>query len=51
MATTQFSDSFTAEDYAELVKAMFEGTVTVSNDIENFPVTEVVVEQYANIKG
>ena len=34
MATTQFEDGkFTAEDYAALVKAMYEGTVTVSNDI------------------
>ena len=51
MATTQFSDSFTAEDYKALVAAMFDGTVTVSAEIAEFPVTEVAVEQYANIKG
>ena len=51
MASTQFAEGFTAEDYSALVAAMFEGTVTVSNDIANFPVTEVVVEQHANIKG
>ena len=50
MATTQFGEGFTAEDYSALVAAMFEGTVTVSNDIAEFPVTEVVVEQYPNIK-
>ena len=34
MGTTQFADGkFTAEDYKALVKGMYEGTVTVSNDI------------------
>ena len=51
MGTTQFADGFTADDYKALVAAMFDGTITVSNDIENFPVTEVAVEQYADIKG
>ena len=32
-ASTQFSDAFTAEDYAALVAAMFNGEVEVSNDI------------------
>ena len=50
MATTQFAEGFTAEDYSALVAAMFEGAVVVSSDIAEFPVTEVVVEQYANIK-
>ena len=50
MASTQFSDSFTQEDYKALVAAMFDGTVTVSNDITAFPTTEVVVNQYPNIK-
>ena len=51
MATTQFAEGFTADDYKALVAAMFDGTITVSNDIAEFPVTEVAVEQYANIKG
>ena len=51
MATTQFAEGFTAEDYSALVASMFEGTITVSADIENFPVTEVAIEQYADIKG
>ena len=32
-ASTQFSDSFTYEDYTALVAAMFNGEVTVSSDI------------------
>ena len=51
MESTQWSDSFTQDDYKALVAAMFEGTITVSNDISTFPTTEVAVEQYANIKG
>ena len=51
MESTQWSDSFTQDDYKALVAAMFDGTITVSNDISVFPTTEVAVEQYANIKG
>jgi basic membrane protein A len=51
MASTQFAEGFTAEDYSALVAAMFEGTVAVSGDISAFPTTEVAVEQHANIKG
>ena len=32
-STTLFAAGFTAEDYAALVKAMFNGEITVSNDI------------------
>ena len=51
MATTQFAEGFTADDYKALVAAMFDGTIVVSDVITEFPVTEVTVEQYANIKG
>ena len=51
MASTQFAEGFTAEDYSALVAAMFEGTVVVSGDISAFPTTEVAVETYADIKG
>ena len=51
MASTQFAEGFTAEDYTALVAAMFEGTVVVSGDISAFPTTEVAVETYADIKG
>ena len=51
-ASTQFEDGkFTAEDYAALVKAMFEGTLVVSNDIVNEPaVTNSNVEYLGNQK-
>ncbi|MBE6951006.1 MAG: BMP family ABC transporter substrate-binding protein [Ruminococcaceae bacterium] len=51
MESTQWSDTFTQEDYKALVAGMFEGTITVSDDIENFPVTEVAVDMQGNIKG
>jgi len=51
--STQFSDTFTEDDYATLVKAMFAGDVTVSNDItataESFATVITVVDQ-GNIK-
>ena len=52
VATTQFEDGkFTAEDYAGLVKAMFEGTLVVSNDIVNEPaVTNTNVSYLGNLK-
>ena len=52
VATTQFAEGkFTAEDYAALVKAMFEGTLVVSNDIAAEPaVTNVNVEYLGNLK-
>ena len=37
MESTQWSDSFTKEDYAALVAAMFAGEVEVSNDITALP--------------
>ena len=51
IGTTQFSDSFTAEDYKALVAGMFDGSIVVSDNIAEFPVTEVAVEQHPNIKG
>ena len=52
VASTQFEDGkFTAEDYAALVKAMFEGTLVVSNDISAEPATtNVNVEWLGNLK-
>ena len=51
-ASTQFVDGkFTTEDYAALVKAMFEGTLVVSNDIAAEPaVTNSNVEYLGNLK-
>ena len=51
MESTQWSDTFTQEDYKALVAGMFDGTVVVSDNIAEFPVTEVAVEQHPAIKG
>ena len=51
MESTQWSDSFTQEDYQALVAAIFDGTITVSNDISAMPETQIAVQVYANIKG
>ena len=49
--TTQFGDAFTADDYAAMVAGMYEGTITVSNDISAEPaVTNVNVEWLGNLK-
>ena len=49
--STQFSDSFTEEDYAALVAAMNAGDIVVSNDITAEPaVTAITVDYQGNIK-
>ena len=49
--STQWSDTFTKDDYAALVAAMFDGTITVSNDTTAMPATTAVtVNEYGNIK-
>ncbi len=49
--STQFSDTFTAEDYAALVAKMHAGEITVSNAIDAEPaVTAVTVDYQGNIK-
>ena len=49
--STQFSDSFTEDDYKALVAKMFAGEITVSNDITAEPaVTAVTVDYQGNIK-
>ena len=50
METTQWGDGFTQDDYKALVKAMFDGTVTVSNDITAMPAVTIPVNEYGNIK-
>jgi len=49
-ASTQWSETFTQEDYAKLVAAMFEGTVTVSNAIDAAPAVTLTLNEYGNIK-
>lgn len=41
--------NFTVDDYNALVKAMVDGTVSVSNDIDNQPTTEIKVNTFDNI--
>jgi len=49
--TTQFGDGFTKDDYAALVKGMFDGTITVSNDTSAEPATtNVNVSWLGNLK-
>ena len=52
MATTQFEEGkFTAEDYAAMVAAMYEGTLSVSADISAMPATvKTVVDDQGNLK-
>lgn len=51
MATTQWADGFTQDDYKALVAAMFDGTVTVSNDTTAMPTTTAAtVEDLGNLK-
>ena len=52
MTSTQFEDGkFTAEDYKAMVAAMFDGTITVSADINAEPaVTNVNVAYLGNLK-
>ena len=50
MATTQFAETFTQDDYKAMVAGMYNGTITVSADIENAPATEIAVEYHPNIK-
>ncbi|MBR5294647.1 MAG: BMP family ABC transporter substrate-binding protein, partial [Oscillospiraceae bacterium] len=50
MATTQFAETFTQDDYKAMVSGMYNGTITVSADVENAPATEIAVEYHPNIK-
>ena len=51
--STQFSDSFTKDDYKAMVEKMFKGEVTVSNDITKAAAdfaTVITVDDQGNIK-
>ena len=50
MESTQWGDGFTQDDYKALVKAMYDGGVTVSNDISAMPATTITVNFAGNIK-
>jgi len=50
--STQWADGFTQADYETLVKELFDGSRTVSNDIEAIPATTAVkVDDQGAIKG
>ena len=50
MDSTVWTEGFTQEDYAALVKAMFSGEITVSSDGTAMPAVGYTVNTYANIK-
>ena len=51
MDTTQWGDGFTQDDYKALVKDMFDGKITVSDDISAMPaVSNITVNDLGNIK-
>jgi basic membrane protein A len=50
LENTQWSDDFTEDDYRALVKAMYNGEITVSNDTTAMPETVVKVNDYGSIK-
>ena len=50
MESTQWSDTFTQDDYKALVAGMLDGTVVVSSDISAMPTTSYTVNEYPNIK-
>ncbi len=50
MDTTQWSDSFTQDDYKDLVKKMYDGEIEVSNDTTQMPKTTITVNDQGSIK-
>ena len=50
MASTQWADSFTQDDYKALVAAMFDGTITVSAATDVEPTVDITVNYYGNVK-
>lgn len=50
LESTQWSDSFTQDDYKALVAAMYNGEVTVSDDTTAMPEVAVTVNDQGNIK-
>ena len=52
MESTQWSDTFTKDDYKALVKGMFDGTIKVSADVSAMPATtNVKVSDQGQIVG
>ena len=49
--TTQWTDTFTEDDYMALVKAIHAGEITISGDTTAMPSAAVAVTDYGSIKG
>ena len=49
-ATTQFSESFSMDDYKTLIAGILDGSVVVSNDTSAMPAVGITINTYANIK-
>ena len=50
MESTQFTEGFTTEDYKALVASIFNGSISVSNEITAMPAVSYTVNEYPNIK-
>lgn len=50
IASTQWGEGFSEDDYRALVKSMYNGEITVSNDITALPDTKIKVTDYGSIK-
>ncbi len=50
VASTQWADGFTEENYNALVKDMFDGKIVVSDDITAMPAHTITVNELGNIK-
>lgn len=48
--STQWDDGFTEDNYRELVAALYNGDITVSDDTTEMPATEIKVTDYGSIK-
>ena len=50
LETTLWTDSFTEDDFDELVAAMYNGEIEVSDDTSAMPEVEITVNEYGSIK-
>ena len=48
--STQWDDGFTEDNYRELIAALYNGDITVSDDTTEMPATEIKVTDYGSIK-
>ena len=49
-ASTQFSESFSMDDYKTLIAGILDGSVVVSNDTSAMPAVGITINTYADIK-